>query len=108
MKKLSLREQRRLAELPEVPRTPSRACGILIVDDEMCMRDVLNIGMRNYGFAVWLAADGQEALDVYRRHHEAIDVVLMDVRMPGLDGPQTLAGLQAQNPQGRRLFMGGR
>jgi CheY-like chemotaxis protein len=47
---------------------------------------------------VWLAAGGQEALDLYQRHREAIDVVLLDVRMPGLDGPQTLAALRALNP----------
>ncbi len=107
MKKLSLLEQRRLAESPEVPCTPSRAFGILVVDDEMCVRDVLNDGMRGYGFAVWLAADGEEALDVYRRHHETIDVVLMDVCMSGQDGPQALAALRAFNPQVRCCFMTG-
>jgi CheY-like chemotaxis protein len=77
------------------------------VDDEEAVRGVLNIGMRHQGFAVWLAANGQEALDLYRRHRQAIDVVLMDVRMPGLDGPQTLAELQQLNPQVRCCFMSG-
>jgi CheY-like chemotaxis protein len=63
--------------------------------------------MRQQGFAVWLAAGGGEALDLYRRHRRAIDVVLMDVRMPGLDGPQTLAAIQELNPQVRCCFMSG-
>jgi len=97
----------RLAELPESFHVTPRKCGILVVDDEASMRGMLNIGMREQGFAVWAATGGQEALDLYQRHHESIDVVLMDVRMPGLDGPQTLAALQAVNPQVRCCFMSG-
>jgi CheY-like chemotaxis protein len=82
-----------------------RAYGILIVDDEPSVRNVLSTGMQQKGFAVHVAAGGEEALDLYRRHHEAVDVVLMDVRMPGLDGPQTLAALQELNPQVRCCFM---
>lgn len=37
------------------------------------------------------------ALKTYQLHSEAIDLVLLDVRMPGLDGPQTLAALQQIN-----------
>jgi CheY-like chemotaxis protein len=87
--------------------TTSRKSGILVVDDEACLRGVLDVGMRQEGFAVWVAAGGQEALDLYRAHHEAIDVVLLDVRMPGLDGPQTLAALQGVNPGVRCCFMTG-
>jgi DNA-binding NtrC family response regulator len=93
-------------ELPEAPLTLP-TCEILIVDDEACMRGLLMIGMQQAGFVVWLAANGHEAIEVYRRHQETIDVILMDVRMPGLDGPQTLAVLQSLNPQVRCCFMSG-
>jgi two-component system, OmpR family, response regulator len=86
---------------------PPRVLGILIVDDEFSLRHMLNIGMRQQGFAVWVAAGGQEALELYRCHHESIDVVLLDVRMPGLDGPRTLAALRELNPQVRCCFMSG-
>jgi DNA-binding NtrC family response regulator len=86
---------------------PPRKYGLLVVDDEDGVRGVLNVGMQHHGFAVWLAADGQEALDLYRRHRETIDVVLLDVRMPGLDGPRTLAALQELNPRVRCCFMSG-
>ena len=52
-----------------------------------------------YGFTVWSAANGPAALEVYRRQQDDIAVVLLDVRMPGLDGPQTLAELQRLNPR---------
>jgi CheY-like chemotaxis protein len=101
------RGQDPLADSAGTSQATPRKCGILVVDDEAGVRGVLNLGMRRQGFAVWVAADGQEALDLYRRHHETIDVVLMDVRMPGLDGPQTLAALQELNPQIRCCFMSG-
>jgi CheY-like chemotaxis protein len=99
--------QDQVAGSPGVCRAPQRKPGILVVDDEWGVRRLLKVGMRQQGFAVWLAAGGQEALELYRRHQETIDVVLMDVRMPGLDGPQTLAALRELTPQIRCCFMSG-
>jgi DNA-binding response OmpR family regulator len=92
------------------PRAPERigsGLGLMIVDDDAGVRNMLDEWLRHQGFAVWLAATGEDALDVYRRRPEAIDVVLMDVRMPDLDGPQTLAGLRAINPRLPCCFMSG-
>jgi CheY-like chemotaxis protein len=100
-------DQGRLADLPGIFPAPHRAYGLLIVDDEWHVRGMLEVGMRHEGFAVWTAATGQEALDLYRTQGEVIDVVLMDVRMPGLDGPQTLTALRDQDPQIRCAFMSG-
>jgi CheY-like chemotaxis protein len=68
---------------------------------------LLKAALPRYGFAVWSAANGPAALEVYRRHQDDIDVVLLDVRMPGLDGPQTLAELQRLNPEVACCFMSG-
>jgi CheY-like chemotaxis protein len=81
--------------------------GILAVDDKWCVRGLLDEGLRQQGFALWLAADGQEALDLYQQHARAIDVALLDVRMPDLDGPQTLAALREINPHVCCGFMSG-
>src|SRR5581483_6765180 len=63
--------------------------------------------LRRDGFQVFLAADGLEAVDVYRQSGRAIDVVLSDVRMNRLDGPQTLLALRKLNPLVRCIFMSG-
>ena len=97
----------RSAESSGAPHTTSRAYGILAVDDEEGVRDLLNTSLRRDGFAVWVAANGEEALGLYWHHGQDIDVVLMDVRTPGLDGPQTLAALQVLNPRIRCCFMSG-
>jgi CheY-like chemotaxis protein len=101
------KERRRPPALPKARRATPPAYGILIVDDEPCLRDVCKIAMQQQGFAVWVAANGQEAVDLYRRHRAAIDIVLMDVRMRGLDGPQTLARLQEFDLQICCCFMSG-
>jgi two-component system, OmpR family, response regulator len=86
---------------------PPRPRGVLVVDDQEPVRRVLSAGMWSHGFAVWLAAGGAEAVEVYRRHRDLIDVVLLDVQMPGLDGPATLAALRETNPGVCCCFMTG-
>ena len=96
-----------LANMPRTRRPVPRKFGILIVDDDETTRNLLNLWLRQQGFAVWLAADGREAQEIYRRSRSLIDLALLDVRMPGLDGPATLAGLQEMNPHIHTCFMSG-
>jgi CheY-like chemotaxis protein len=56
----------------------------------------------------WPAADGLEAVDLYRRHRDEIAAVVLDVHMPGLDGPATLRALRALDPGVGCVFMTGR
>jgi CheY-like chemotaxis protein len=81
--------------------------GVLIVDDDEGVRRVLGTGLWHHGFAVWLAADAREAVETYRSHREVIDVALLDVQMPGRDGPRTLAELRGVDPGVRACFMTG-
>jgi Response regulator receiver domain len=76
----------------------------MMKDDEECVRGVLNAWMRRQGFTVWLAADGEEALDLYRRQRETIDVVLLEVRVPGLDGPPDAGRTPGVKPADLLLF----
>jgi hypothetical protein len=72
--------------------------GILVVDDEPHVLGLLDGILQLGGFAVWLAASGPEAFDIYRQHTAQIAAVLLDVRMTGWDGPETLKDLQASIP----------
>src|SRR5947209_17801646 len=80
---------------------------ILVVDDEALIRAVLEQVLRQAGFAVRLAGDGAEAIDLYQRYHAEIGLVLLDVRMSGRDGPQTLSALKDLDPGVRCCFMSG-
>ena len=80
---------------------------VLVVDDDAGACRLLEVGLRHSGLAVRLAASGPEAVAVYRRHFRSISVVLLDVKMPGMDGPQTPAALRALNPALRCCVMSG-
>jgi CheY-like chemotaxis protein len=99
LENLLLLEQDRLADTLETSPATPRNCGVLVVDDEAGAHGAFRIGSRHRGLTVWLAAGGAEALEVYRHHRETIDVVLLDLHLPGSDGPRTRAALQALNPQ---------
>ncbi len=81
--------------------------GVLVVDDEHLVRVMLQLGLERDGFQVWTATNGREAIDLYREHREEIALVLLDVRMPGLDGPATLDALRQLSPEVRACFMTG-
>ncbi len=68
--------------------------GVLVVDDEPAVRDLAALALRQAGFEVFVAADGFEALELWRRHPEMIDAVLLDLTMPRLSGEETLRRLR--------------
>ena len=80
---------------------------VLVVDDEEAVRKVLEIALRLSGLEVRLAASGEEAVELCRRDGGSIGVVVLDVQLPGLDGPQTLAALRGLDPDLVCCFMSG-
>jgi CheY-like chemotaxis protein len=94
-------------KLASADAASARNPGILIADDLPIILTVLKFELESRGFNVWLAVDGEDAVDLYRSHHNEIDLVLLDVQMPGLDGPHTLEALQRLNPDVIACFMTG-
>ena len=66
---------------------------ILAVDDEPDLRSLLRILLKNRGYEVLEAASGQEAVDIVRSEPR-IDLVIMDIMMPGLNGVQACAEIR--------------
>jgi CheY-like chemotaxis protein len=85
------------------PQKPS----VLVVESEPAVLTMLDKALRHFGFAVRLAAQGSAALEAYRNNRGAIDVVLLDVRMPDMGGPELLAALRAIDRDVRAVFMAG-
>src|SRR6187549_1211250 len=69
---------------------------ILIVDDEEVLRDVLDAVLRREGFEIIAAASGEEALSVL--DGEEVDLVILDVMLPGISGIDTLRSIRISNP----------
>ena len=68
---------------------------ILIVDDEPNVRLVFRTALESAGFATAEAADGEAALDRLRDRYLPIELILLDLQMPGLGGMETLRRLRA-------------
>jgi DNA-binding NtrC family response regulator len=80
---------------------------ILIIDDEPILVEVLARYFRLNGLTPLTAVGGHEGITVFTEHHRDIALVLLDVRMPDLDGPATLAALWEVDPEVRCCFMSG-
>jgi DNA-binding response OmpR family regulator len=67
---------------------------VLVVDDESTIRDLLNIFLPTKGLKVILAANGEEALELAKKNIPK--VILLDIKMPGIDGLETCRRLRAE------------
>jgi nitrogen-specific signal transduction histidine kinase/CheY-like chemotaxis protein len=99
--------------LAAVPRdtavpAPSRGAGtVLVVDDEPMIRRLGSKILKEAGYRVLVAGDGDEALRIFGEDPDRIDVVLLDMSMPGKSGKVVLAALQEQRPDVKVVFMSG-
>ncbi len=80
---------------------------ILLVEDEEEVRAVLHQILVNRGYRVLQAGSGEEALVISRLHRGAIHLLLTDVTMPEMKGPELAQRLRSERPQTRVLFMSG-
>jgi hypothetical protein len=82
-----------VSEMPvRKPRTGLTGCRALVVDDNAINRRVARSFLEIHGLIISEAADGNQALDVLSRGK--VDIVLMDIHMPGLDGAQAFKRLR--------------
>jgi len=71
---------------------------ILLVDDNPTVLEIGEEMLQLLGYAVLTAGSGCEALNLYQHHRERIDLVILDMIMPGLSGFDTYAALKQTNP----------
>jgi two-component system, cell cycle sensor histidine kinase and response regulator CckA len=79
----------------------------VVVDDERTVLSTVRDGLTAHGYRVLEALDGETALAVAESHQEQIALLLVDVAMPGLSGPEVAARLHATRPDTKVLYMSG-
>jgi CheY-like chemotaxis protein len=80
---------------------------ILVVDDEAGIRELVLKILRRHGYQVLEAANGEEALAICREHSGAIDLLITDVLMPRMGGPELVDRLQKQGLNPKVLYVSG-
>lgn len=94
---------------PQAPAESVRGNGelVLVVDDEAAIRQITSQTLEAFGYEVLVAADGAEAVALYRERQQEIAVVLTDMMMPVMDGPATIRVLRRLNPKVRIIAASG-
>ncbi|NCC25505.1 MAG: PAS domain S-box protein [Deltaproteobacteria bacterium] len=80
---------------------------ILVVDDEFDVRELTVEGLQACGYTVLAAASGEEAIILYAEKGSSIDVVIMDLGMPGMGGQRCLQELIRMNPTVKVIIASG-
>ena len=93
--------------LAAVPVEGRGTATVLVVDDELMVRKLAAAILKEFGYRVLVAATGDEALRIHAEDPNRIDVVLLDMSMPGKNGKVVMDALREQSPDVRVVFMSG-
>jgi PAS domain S-box-containing protein len=80
---------------------------VLVVDDEKSLQDLVRATLESRKFKVMTAFDGHEAISIYEKNRSKIDVVLLDMLMPNMNGLTTIPALRRINPNIKIIGMSG-
>src|SRR5436853_2464171 len=78
---------------------------VLVVDDNQKVRDILHRTLSSLGYAVRVVEGGRAAVEAIQRSPDCFSVVLLDVKMPELDGPQTFLKIREIRPDLPVIYM---
>ena len=80
---------------------------VLLVDDEATIREIGREILSTYGYTVLTAASGEDGLSLYRQEGGGIDIIIMDLNMPGMGGFKCMQALKEEDPDCRILVASG-
>lgn len=80
---------------------------ILLVDDEPMIREVGEGILKRLGYSVFLASGGSEALQILKDHIKEIDIIILDMVMPGMNGQEVYEKIRQISPDARVLLSSG-
>lgn len=86
---------------------PGKGELILIIDDEDSICEITKLSLEANGYKVMTASDGIEAITVYAKHKDEINLVLTDMMMPSMDGSTTIRTLEKINPNVKIIAVSG-
>ena len=84
--------------------TPSAAKHILVVDDDKAVRHLAQNILSSQGYSVTQCTDGAEAVDIYAKLGKQIDLVILDMLMPDMNGVETFRLLKQIDPRVKAIL----
>ena len=78
---------------------------IMVVDDDLEISDLFKMALQNQGYDVFSFTDPLQALERFKTNYNACNLVISDLRMPGMDGVQLLRNIKLLNPKTKALLM---
>ena len=100
-------EKKASRDKPAVPETLRGSETILLVDDEPNVLAVSKALLESLGYTVYGMGSGQEAIAFYKEKKDDIDLVILDMIMPGLSGSETFDTIRELNPSARTILSSG-
>jgi YD repeat-containing protein len=100
-KEIAAREERLADEILKGTET------VFLVDDEDMIVDVGEEMLKEMGYKVLVARGGKEAVEVYAKHKEEIDLVILDMIMPDMGGGEAYDRMKEKNPKVRVILSSG-
>jgi CheY-like chemotaxis protein len=92
---------------PRPRREPRTGGTVLVVEDDELLRSLIEVTLAHRGYRVLSAGGGDEAIALFEDRHGDIDLIVSDVVMPGMRGPELAARLREHTPGLRVVFMSG-
>lgn len=80
---------------------------ILVVDDEEELRTLATQIFKRKGFSVYAAGNGEEAIELFQQHHDRIHLVILDMILPGEDGPTVFKKIKKLDPETKVILTSG-
>lgn len=80
---------------------------VLVVDDELYILEILGKMLHRLGYKVKLVDNGREAINVYKENSDEIDIVILDLMMPEMDGRDVFFGLKEIDPDVKIILASG-
>jgi DNA-binding NtrC family response regulator len=101
----SAAKRQRIGE--RMTREPSKRATILVADDDPMVLRVTALILNRSGYRVLTAEDGEQAMKAFEEAPHTIELVISDVSMPGMRGPQLVRSINSVSPSTATLLMSG-
>jgi CheY-like chemotaxis protein len=90
-----------------MPKTQPKQATVLVVDDEYNIRSMMKEIMEMSGLKVFTAGNGQDGVEIYKRNRKDIDLIIMDMVMPVMDGREAFKQIRKLNPDQKIFIISG-